>query len=87
MMDADSGFADKAYVVTGGTQGIGKAVALAVALAVAEAGAEAAQPFGQLIKSSEVARMCVFLLGPDPGVMTGSLIDYDQNVIGAFGDG
>ena len=48
--------------------------------------AEAAQPFGQLIKPDEVARMCVFLLGPDSGIMTGSLIDYDQNIVGAYDD-
>ena len=48
--------------------------------------AEAAQPFGQLIKPGEIARMCVFLLGPDSGIMTGSLIDYDQNIIGAYDD-
>ncbi len=48
--------------------------------------AEAAQPFGQLIKPEEIARMCVFLLGPDSGIMTGSLIDYDQNIIGAYDD-
>ena len=48
--------------------------------------AEDMQPFGQLIKPREIARMCVFLLGPDSGIMTGSLIDYDQNVIGAYDD-
>ena len=48
--------------------------------------AEAAQPFGQLIKPDEIARMCVFLLGPDSGIMTGSLIDYDQNIVGAYDD-
>ena len=48
--------------------------------------AEAAQPFGKLIKPEEIARMCVFLLGTDSGIMTGSLIDYDQNIIGAYDD-
>ena len=48
--------------------------------------AETAQPFGQLLKPDEIARMCVFLLGPDSGIMTGSLIDYDQNIIGAYDD-
>ena len=46
--------------------------------------AEAAQPFGRLIKPDDVARMCLFLLGPDSGPMTGALIDYDQNVMGAY---
>ena len=43
---------------------------------------EAEQPFGQLIKPAEVAKMVRFLLSDDAGVMTGSLIDYDQNVLG-----
>ncbi len=46
--------------------------------------AEAAQPFGQLIKPAEVAEIVVFLLGGRSGVMTGSVIDYDQNVMGAY---
>ena len=28
--------------------------------------------------------MCLFLLGPDSGIMTGALVDYDQNVMGAY---
>ena len=46
--------------------------------------AEAAQPFGRLIKPDDIARLCLFLLGPQSGLMTGSLIDYDQMVIGAY---
>ena len=46
--------------------------------------AEADQPFGRLIKADDVARMCLFLLGPDSGIMTGALVDYDQNVMGAY---
>ncbi len=46
--------------------------------------AEAAQPFGRLIKAEDVAKLCLFLLGADSGVMTGSLIDCDQNVMGAY---
>lgn len=41
-------------------------------------------PFGRLIGVDEVARLCLFLLGPDSGVMTGSVIDFDQQVMGAF---
>ena len=48
------------------------------------AGAEAAQPFGRLIKPADVARASLFLLGPDSGIMTGSVIDYDQMVMGAY---
>ncbi len=48
------------------------------------AGAEAEQPFGRLIKPDDVAKICLFLLGPDSGLMTGALIDYDQNIMGAY---
>ncbi len=46
--------------------------------------AEAAQPMGRLIAPEDVANLTLFLLGPDSGVMTGSLIDCDQTVIGAY---
>ncbi len=40
-------------------------------------------PMGQLIEPDEVARLAVLLLSPDSGVVTGSVIDWDQNVPGA----
>lgn len=46
--------------------------------------AEAGQPFGRLIDPDDVARLVVFLLSSDSGVMTGSVIDHDQMVIGAY---
>ena len=46
--------------------------------------AEAEQPFGRLIKPLDVARMTGFLLGDDAAMMTGSLIDFDQRVIGTY---
>ncbi len=46
--------------------------------------AEAAQPMGRLISTEDVARITLFLLGPQSGVMTGSLIDCDQMVMGAY---
>ena len=46
--------------------------------------AEAAQPFGSLVKPADVAVLASYLLGPASGVMTGSLIDFDQNVSGAY---
>jgi NAD(P)-dependent dehydrogenase (short-subunit alcohol dehydrogenase family) len=46
--------------------------------------AEAAQPFGRLIRPADVAEAALFLLGPASGIMTGSVIDYDQMVIGAY---
>jgi NAD(P)-dependent dehydrogenase (short-subunit alcohol dehydrogenase family) len=47
------------------------------------AAAEAEQPTGRLIKPAEVARSIVFLLSDESGMMTGSVIDYDQSVQGA----
>ncbi len=46
--------------------------------------AEAAQPFGRLIKPDDVARLALFLLSADSGIMTGAVIDHDQMVIGAY---
>jgi NAD(P)-dependent dehydrogenase (short-subunit alcohol dehydrogenase family) len=46
--------------------------------------AEAQQPMGQLCKPHQLAGLASYLLGPDAGVMTGALIDYDQNVPGAY---
>jgi NAD(P)-dependent dehydrogenase (short-subunit alcohol dehydrogenase family) len=45
--------------------------------------AEAAEPMGRLAKPEEVAHLVVFLLSDLSGVMTGSLIDYSQHVLGA----
>jgi NAD(P)-dependent dehydrogenase (short-subunit alcohol dehydrogenase family) len=44
--------------------------------------AEAGRPFGRLIKPAEVARACAYLCSAESGLMTGSIIDFDQNVIG-----
>ncbi len=46
--------------------------------------AEARQPFGMLVKPAHVAGLAAYLLGPMSGVMTGSLIDFDQNISGAY---
>ncbi|HVZ13224.1 MAG TPA: SDR family oxidoreductase [Bauldia sp.] len=46
--------------------------------------AEAAQPMGKLAKPAELAGLITYLLSPESGVMTGALIDYDQNVAGAY---
>lgn len=47
--------------------------------------AEAAQPFGMLVKPGHVAGLVSYLLSVDAGVMTGALVDFDQNVNGAYG--
>lgn len=44
--------------------------------------AEAIQPFGRLIKPDEAARAIAFLASDEAGLMTGSIVDYDQSVIG-----
>ena len=46
--------------------------------------AEASQPMGQLCKPHQLAGLASYLLSSDSGVMTGALIDYDQNVAGAY---
>ncbi|MFV2039994.1 MAG: SDR family oxidoreductase, partial [Acidimicrobiales bacterium] len=45
--------------------------------------AEAGRPFGRLIKIDELVRTLSFVLSDDAGLMTGTIIDYDQSVQGA----
>jgi NAD(P)-dependent dehydrogenase (short-subunit alcohol dehydrogenase family) len=45
--------------------------------------ADRAQPFGRILRPEEVAKMIAYLLGDDTALMTGSVIDFDQIVIGA----
>jgi NAD(P)-dependent dehydrogenase (short-subunit alcohol dehydrogenase family) len=47
--------------------------------------AAATQPFGRLMTPDDVAKLALFLLSDDSGVMTGSIIDQEQFVIGAWG--
>jgi NAD(P)-dependent dehydrogenase (short-subunit alcohol dehydrogenase family) len=44
--------------------------------------AEQQQPFGRLLKPTEVAEVAAFLLSERSGLMTGSIIDFDQSVNG-----
>jgi NAD(P)-dependent dehydrogenase (short-subunit alcohol dehydrogenase family) len=46
--------------------------------------AAASLPMGRLGRVDEIAEMVVFLLSDRSGVVTGSVIDWDQNVFGAF---
>ena len=46
------------------------------------ASAEAKQPFGRLLKPDEVARAVAYLASEESGLMTGSVIDFDQQVRG-----
>ena len=49
--------------------------------------AEANRPFGKLLKPDDVARMVAFLAGPESAPMTGSCVEYEQTVVGAFNAG
>ena len=44
------------------------------------------QPFGRLIQPEEVARVLAFLTSAESGLMTGAIIDFDQQVIGTLDD-
>lgn len=46
--------------------------------------AVAALPMGRLGQPDEIARMVVFLLSDASGIVTGSVIDWDQQVVGAY---
>lgn len=46
--------------------------------------AAAAQPFGRLLDPAEVARAVAFLASDDSGMMTGSVIHFDQSVWGGY---
>ncbi|MDH3235131.1 MAG: SDR family oxidoreductase [Alphaproteobacteria bacterium] len=46
--------------------------------------AAAAQPFGRLIDPNEVARSVAFLSSDESGLMTGSMVNYDQSVWGSY---
>lgn len=46
--------------------------------------AEAAQPMGQLVKPHQLASLVGYMISPESGVMTGALVDYDQNVAGSL---
>ena len=47
---------------------------------------EAKQPFGRILKPREVARAVAFLCSDESGMMTGSLVDFDQTVLGMMED-
>jgi NAD(P)-dependent dehydrogenase (short-subunit alcohol dehydrogenase family) len=47
---------------------------------------EATLPFGMLVKPEHVAGQVAFYLGPQSGVVTGSIMDFDQKVIGSYPD-
>ncbi|MDP8939532.1 MAG: SDR family oxidoreductase [Actinomycetota bacterium] len=48
------------------------------------AGAGETRPFGRLIDPRETARAVLFLASEESGLMTGAVVDYEQQVIGAY---
>lgn len=48
------------------------------------AGANETRPFGRLIDPKEAARAVLFLASEESGLMTGAVVDYEQQVVGAF---
>jgi NAD(P)-dependent dehydrogenase (short-subunit alcohol dehydrogenase family) len=44
--------------------------------------AEKKLPFGRLLKTDEVSRAIAYLASDESGLMTGSIIDFDQQVVG-----
>jgi NAD(P)-dependent dehydrogenase (short-subunit alcohol dehydrogenase family) len=46
--------------------------------------AEASRPFGRLLKPRDAGYLAVYLLSDEAEMMTGALIDLDQNVMGAY---
>ena len=49
--------------------------------------AEASRPFGKLLKPEDVARVIGFLASDESAPMTGSVVDFEQTVFGAFQGG
>lgn len=47
---------------------------------------DAKQPFGRLLRPLDVARAIAFLASDESGLMTGSVIDFEQHVIGTFAE-
>ena len=47
-----------------------------------QAEAAAKLPLGQLVDPEQLAPLAAYLLSPDSGLITGAIIDYDQQIIG-----
>jgi NAD(P)-dependent dehydrogenase (short-subunit alcohol dehydrogenase family) len=50
------------------------------------AGADASRPLGRLLRPGDIAPMVTYLLSDAAAMITGSVIDFDQTVIGPYGD-
>ncbi len=49
--------------------------------------AERSVPFGRLLKPTEVAKAIAFLASDESGIMTGSIVDFDQTILGVSESG
>ena len=49
--------------------------------------AEAGQPFGRLVKPADIARAIAYLVSDESGVMSGSVIDFEQTAMGTVPTG
>jgi NAD(P)-dependent dehydrogenase (short-subunit alcohol dehydrogenase family) len=50
------------------------------------ADADASRPFGRLLRPGDIAPMVTYLLSDAAQMVTGSVIDFDQTVIGPSGE-
>jgi NAD(P)-dependent dehydrogenase (short-subunit alcohol dehydrogenase family) len=50
------------------------------------ASADASRPFGRLLRPDDIAPMVTYLLSDAAAMVTGSVIDFDQTVHGAYGE-
>ena len=46
--------------------------------------ADAGAAFGRILRPRDVASMAAYLLSDEACMMTGALIDFDQNVLGIY---
>ena len=46
--------------------------------------ADAGAPFGRILRTRDVAGMTAYLLSDDARMMTGSVVDFDQHVLGIY---
>jgi NAD(P)-dependent dehydrogenase (short-subunit alcohol dehydrogenase family) len=51
-----------------------------------QAAADAGRPFGRLLRPDDITPMVTYLLSDAAGMVTGSVIDFDQTVHGPYGD-
>lgn len=83
--DRRTGLLDgKVVLVNGGSQGVGAAVAFHDAGDDWRERAAERLPMGRLGQPDEIAGFVVLLPSDRSGVVTGSVLDWDQNVLGGL---